>query len=361
MTTPARPRAAVIQVQLKLRPTKSQERTLNRWLWHLTAVWNWAVKTVEREPTLSSFDVKRLLNGHSRKLGLPRYVLGGTVATAHVAWRRAFMGISRRPRLKGRRRPLSSIAFDHWDAAPKGRRITVPGLGPIRFHAQDIPVGTIGSGRIVRRASGWYLCLFVKAEPRPIAAIADGEVGIDPGFKSLLTFSSGEKVEHPRELASDAVRLGQAQRGRRKRLTARIQERVRNRRKNRNHHLSRRLVAENQLIVFSADRHSAIARKFGKSVASAGHYELRRMLAYKSLAGGREYTEVSSRNSTRACSACGALTGPTGWHGLKVRQWVCTTCGVEHDRDCNAAVNTLIAGRGARLESRREAVSGIAP
>lgn len=352
----------MIQVQLKLRPTKAQERTFERWLWHLTAVWNWAVKTIEREgPNLSKFTLKSRLNGHSARMGVPAHVLGGTVATAHLACKRAFQGLASKPKLKGRRRPMSSIAFDHWRQKPKGYRISILGIGPVRFHAQEIPEGHVGAARIVKRASGWYLCLFVHVERQPIVAIGDGEIGIDPGFLSLLTLSTGEKIEHPHEWRTHERRLGQAQRGNRKHLAARLSERIANRRKNRNHHLSRRLVSENQLIAFSADRHSNIARTFGKSVASAGHRQLRSMLAYKSLAGGREYIEVASRNSTRACSACRALTGPTGWRGLKVRQWVCTACGVEHDRDCNSAVNTLIAARGMRVEGGREATSGIAP
>jgi transposase len=83
------------------------------------------------------------------------------------------------------------------------------------------------------------------------------------------------------------------------------------------------LVAENELIAFSADNHKNIAKKFGKSVASSSHGQLRSMLAYKCRAGGRKYIEVPSRNSTKTCSACGALSGPSGWAGLKVRLWTC--------------------------------------
>lgn len=88
--------------------------------------------------------------------------------------------------------------------------------------------------------------------------------------------------------------------------------------------------------------------QFGKSVASSGHYQLRQMLSYKSRAGGTEYVEVDCRNSTKTCSTCGALSGPTGLSGLAVRQWTCA-CGSRHDRDVNAAVNTLIAGAGRAL------------
>lgn len=350
----------MIQVQLKLRPTKAQERQLEHWLWHLTAVWNWAIRTMANEPRLSGYELKRRLNGHSRRMGIPTSALCGTAATAHRAWREFIKGLVGRPRLKGRRRRLSSIAFDHWEAKLKNNRFVFASLGSVRFHRQHIPEGHIGSARLVHRASGWYLCLFIKANPEPVPILGSGEVGIDPGFGALLALSTGERIEHPHEWRQQEARLGQAQRGGRRQLAARIQERIANRRKNRNHHISRRLVAENALIAFSADRHSAIARRFGKSVQSAGHHQLRSMLAYKCRAGGREYIEVSNRNSTRQCAACGGLTGPAGQQGLRVRTWVCTTCGVEHDRDCNAAVNTLVSGRGLRLESRREAASGTA-
>lgn len=349
----------MIQVQLKLRPTKAQARTFDRWLWHLSGVYNWTIKKLESERR-SAYDLKALVNGHGAKIGINAWALGGTIATAHQAWKRCRNGLAGRPRLKGRRNRLNSIAFDHFTSKPVNGRIHIPSMGPVRFHRQDIPVGRIGQARMVKRASGWYLCLFIQAEPKAIVATGHGEVGIDPGFSSLLTLSTGEKIEHPRELEAAADRLAQAQRGQRAKLSARLQERIRNRRKNRNHHLSRRLVAENSLIVFSADRHRAIARMFGKSVGSSGHYQLRSMLAYKSRAGGREYIEVSNRNSTKRCSACGALTGPSGRLGLSVRHWTCV-CGTTQDRDCNAALNTLIAGRAVRLKGGREAASGIAP
>ena len=89
--------------------------------------------------------------------------------------------------------------------------------------------------------------------------------------------------------------------------------------------------------------------KFGKSVSSSGHYQLRRQISYKSSICGRRFLEIDSRNSTRICSYCGSLTGPTGWTGLSVREWVCSACGAVLDRDVNSAINTLI-GAGAAHE-----------
>jgi len=238
-------------------------------------------------------------------------------------------------------------------------RLSVVRLGRIRFHKQEIPEGQISQFRLVKRASGWYACLFIKADGDAIFATADGCVGIDPGFSSLLTLSDGEVVEHPRELEASAKRLSQSQRGRNRKFTSRLQERIANQRKDRNHKLSRRLIAENQLIAFSADRHKSIAKRFGKSVASSGHAQLRQMLSYKSKRrtdGLGVYVEVDSRNSTKTCSACGCLSGPTGLAGLKVREWECAQCGTEHDRDINAAINTLIVGLGGSHERQAIAI-----
>ena len=81
--------------------------------------------------------------------------------------------------------------------------------------------------------------------------------------------------------------------------------------------------------------------------------KLRQMLSYKSKSrtdGLGEYVEVDSKFSTKTCSNCGCLSGPTGWAGLSVRHWRCTGCGTSHDRDVNAARNTLIAAAGDAVE-----------
>ncbi len=83
------------------------------------------------------------------------------------------------------------------------------------------------------------------------------------------------------------------------------------------------------------------------------------MLAYKCTASGRQFLEVPSKYSTKTYSACGSLSGPTGYAGLSVRQWMCSACGAAHDRDVNAAINTLHAGVGTTHERRRKVVPGI--
>ena len=343
----------MIQSQLKLRLSATKEAQLNDWLWSLTAVHNFAVRKIELDAKdgvfYTSMGFQNILADHGKKIGIPSHTVQGMLAQVHTAWSRCFKKIGGKPKLKGMRNKLNSIPFPDPIKSLDGNHVKLPGVGLLCFHKQDIPEGKIKCGRIVKRASGWYLCLFIDAERMPIERTSSGMIGIDPGFKDLLTTSDGEKVPHPKELQASLERLGQAQRGGNKKLVARLHERIKNQRKDRNHKLSLRLVQENTLIVFSKDNIRGIAKKFGKSVSSSGHAQLRSMLGYKSHIGGTQYTEVVSRNSTRTCSSCGALTGPQGWAGLSVRQWSCG-CGIQHDRDVNAAVNTLLAGQGICLE-----------
>lgn len=171
---------------------------MRRWLWHLTAVYNWAVRKIELDAANrvfhSRYDLEALITGHSVKVGVPAIVIGDTVRTAHDAWQRCFKRLARQPRLKGRRNRLNSIPNRLKLKAPTNRRIKFVGLGPLKFHKRDIPAGAIKCSRIVRRASGWYLCLCIAAEPNVIPAVDAREVGIDPGFTSLLTLSTGEKI-----------------------------------------------------------------------------------------------------------------------------------------------------------------------
>jgi transposase len=77
-------------------------------------------------------------------------------------------------------------------------------LGLLKFrHSGALPEGNIKAARLCRKPRGWYLTLFVDAEPRPVPLVCDGEVGVDLGYETLATLAPvngpAEKVPHPRE------------------------------------------------------------------------------------------------------------------------------------------------------------------
>ena len=201
----------MIQRQLKLRLTATQECQFTDWLWHLTGVWNWTIRKLELDARdglyYSPKGFHNLLANHGKTLGIPSHTLQGMLTMAHTAWQRCFKKLAKRPRLKGQRNKLTTIPFPDPLRPPMGTTIALPGVGRVRFHKQPLPEGRIKSGRVVKRASGWYLCLFIDAAPNAIPVTGNGMVGIDPGFRHLLTLSTGENIPHPCELEQTARRL----------------------------------------------------------------------------------------------------------------------------------------------------------
>ncbi len=341
---------------LKLRLTKEQEEALDGWIWNLTGLYNFAIKRIENDAQdkiyHSGFDCQNWVANHSKRMEIPSHVMQGIISQAYMAWQRCFKKTSKRPRLKGQRNKLNSIPFPDPIRSPKDNHIAVPGIGKVRIHKQELPEAKIKCGRIVKRASGWYLCLWLDCDNVFPVQDTDKAIGIDPGFKTLLTLSDGTKIENPRELREGAERITQAQRGGNKKLSARLHEKQANRRKDRNHKISRKLVENYKTICYSDDNFKGMARRFGKSVTEASLSQLIRMIEYKGRIGGRMIVPVKSPYTTMTCSSCGALTGPTGLRGLAVRQWDCD-CGSRLDRDVNAAMNVLFAGLG--ISHEREA------
>jgi len=73
-----------------------------------------------------------------------------------------------------------------------------------------------------------------------------------------------------------------------------------------------------------------------------GWSSFRHMLRYKATAHGAWYEQVNESFSTRVCSSCASETGPKGIADLGIRSWVCSGCGISHDRDINSAITSSV-------------------
>jgi putative transposase len=339
--------------KLKLKLNKSQEKTLEEWLWCLTGVYNWAIRKIELDAKnkiyCTKFNFQNLLANHSKKVGVPSHVLQGTLTQAYMSWQRCFKKISKKPKFKSNRNKLNSIPFTDPIKPPKDGGIKLLGIGKLKYHKQELPEGRIKCGRIIKKSSGWYLCLWIDTVHTFPTKDTTQIVGIDPGFKTLLTLSDGIKIENPRELRKGEIRLAQAQRGKHKQLTARLQERQVNRRNDRNNKISRRLIENYKTIFYLKDSFKGLAKIHGKSVSEAGLGQLIEMINYKGRIGGREIVPIDFKKSTMTCSNCWSETGPTGLGGLVVRSWKCSVCGADHDRDINSAMIAYKIGSGCDL------------
>ncbi|NYZ76639.1 transposase [Candidatus Micrarchaeota archaeon] len=86
---------------------------------------------------------------------------------------------------------------------------------------------------------------------------------------------------------------------------------------------------------------------YGKQINDAGWDMFANMLAYKAEGAGCRVVFVDPRNTTQECSNCGAITEKT----LSDRMHNCPYCGLNIDRDLNAARNILIRATAGQAGS----------
>ena len=287
--------------ELKLKPTKSQIVKLEEWLWRLTGVYNWTSRKIELDAKNKLYHRKLKLQnslvGVSKKIGIPSHTIQATVLQAYNAWDRCFKKVSRQPKLKSVHNKLRSICFP--DVLKRSRisnnRISLPGIKETRYFKQYLPDGIIKQARIIRRSSGWYCQLCIDTVYTFPVKETTNVVGIDTGFKDLAILSNGDKFSNHREFIKGQKRLAQARRGKRKKLAARLHERISNRRKDYNHKVSRRIVENFSEIYITNDNLRGQAKIFGKSVSDAGIFQLRQFIFYKSDNHGRKCVLVDSK------------------------------------------------------------------
>lgn len=343
----------MINRQIKLKLNKKQENKINEWFSICTGIYNFGIRKIELNANdniyFSKFKFQNLLSDHSKKLEIPSHTIQGILLQSFNAWERCFKQISKKPKLKGVNNKLKSIPFIDPIKNPIGNTISLPKLGKIKFYKQDLPIGNIKRAVILKKASGYYLQLSIDTKYTFQVNETNNVVGIDTGFKNLLTLSDGIVFENKRFYKNSEKRIKQAQKGKNKKLVQRLHERIANRRNNYNHKISRKIVENYKEIYITNDNLVLQSKILGKSVGDSAISEIRKLIIYKGDNHGRKVILVNSKNTTKTCSKCNSLTGPTGLKDLNVRNWECKVCRTNHERDINAASVILNFGLGYNL------------
>jgi IS605 OrfB family transposase len=313
-------------------------------------VWNYCNDAQKHEVAwnkrwLSGFDLNNLTAGSSKELKLH----SGTVHAVCEQYAKS-RSQNKKPWLKYRsKRSLGWVPLKGCDFKVVGKDFVFLSYTFKVFNSRPIPEGAkVRDGTTFARDSRgrWFLNVVFEVEEAP-KKLGDKAVGIDLGLKTFAAFSTGEKVENPKILASYAIKLATAQRANKTRQASKIYSRIRSTRQDFHHKLSTRLAKEFDSIYVGNVNASKLAKTtMAKSVFDAGWSAFRSMLAYKSIRNGATYLEVDEKFSTQTCAVCGCLTGPKGLAGLNKREWVCGECGSVHDRDINSAKNILALGCG---------------
>ncbi|MEO3884769.1 transposase [Nonomuraea sp. B5E05] len=242
-----------------------------------------------------------------------------------------------------------------------GGKLRLPKIGDVTVKWSRRLPSEPSSVTVVKDAAGRYFASFVVEagiEPLPETA---AEVGIDLGLTHFAVLSDGRKIDNPRFLRRAGRRLRKAQqalsrkakgssnRAKARARVAKAHAKVVDARRDFTHKLSTRIIRENQAVVVKDLSVKGLARtRLAKSVHDAGWSAFVSMLEYKAARYGRALVKIDRWfPSSKLCSACGVLAESMQ---LNVRAWACP-CGAAHDRDVNAAINILAAGRADRLNA----------
>lgn len=235
--------------------------------------------------------------------------------------------------------------------------VTLPGFGKvkIRYH-RPMDITKAKTVTLKREKSGkWFICVTVERD-RSTELPNNGKVtGIDVGLKQLITTSDGKFVEHPkfiykaeRKIKREQRRLsrkklGSANYEKQRIKLAKVHEKVKNQRNDFLHKLALWLVMNYSLIILEKLNVKGMVKNhnFAKTIHDAGWGKLVQYVTYKSVML-RDILPVfvNPNGTSKLCSRCGSYVDKT----LSDRIHICPNCGLEIDRDINAALNILKVG-----------------
>ncbi|MEM0139989.1 MAG: RNA-guided endonuclease TnpB family protein [Ferroplasma sp.] len=177
-----------------------------------------------------------------------------------------------------------------------------------------------------------------------------GGIGIDLGITHLAAMSDGTFIDTPYFLAKAEKLLkrdqrhlsrkkkGSNNRGRQKAKVAKRQRKVKRQREDFLHKASNALVNSNSILAFENLNIKGMVKNhhLAKSILDASWGMLVQYTSYKAESAGKVVVQVNPRNTSKACSKCGWLKDDLK---LSDRIFHCNGCGLEIDRDLNAAIN----------------------
>ncbi len=215
------------------------------------------------------------------------------------------------------------------------------------------------SATISREADRFYVSLTCEVErpdPKPKEVRSEDDVvGVDLGLASFAVLSDGTRIEAPKPLAKKlrllkrrSKWLSRKEKGSNNSkkaalALARLHRKVKNLRQDFLHKLTTWLARTKPAIVVEDLNVKGLSRgPLSRSVADVGWGTFLRMLEYKAKwYGATLIVAPRSFPSTRLCSSCGHLHGKMP---LSQRVFRCEACGLEMDRDLNAALNLKAYG-----------------
>ncbi len=296
---------------------------------------------------------------------IPRDTLDAAIIRVHDAYQRFFNGQGGLPKFKRKYRYRSAkfqtgyklengrvcISFKSWDDSTQSLKFNRRWFS---FHQHRDWHGTVRYVQILRDSAGEYWLDIVTDDTSTEPMRQTGEsVGIDFGLKTFLTLSNGEKIQAPEFLKQSLKHFRKLNKAvsrkvkgsnnwyRAIRQLARHYIKIANQRLDWQWKLATDLCRRFDMIAAETLNLDGMKRLWGRKVSDLGFYQFIQLLAFKCFKHHKAFFQIGQWTpTTKPCSNCGDKNDTLS---LNDRQWTCSQCNSEHDRDINAAINILRA------------------
>lgn len=360
----------------RLYPTIAQESLLNQYVGAKRWFYNYLLAEQKRrfankEKMLSAFDCNNLLPELKKQENtswlkiVDSILLQNAAEDLSIAYKNFFDSI--KGKRKGPKVELPEYKRKGGRESYRTRGVTadfqtntvvLPKIKSVKCILHREFTGTIKSATISKNPDGkWYISILVE-NAQQLKPMTNKEVGIDLGLKDLAILSTGVKFDHPQQMLAKAKQaLKRAQRilsrktkgsknyEKQRLIVAKCYSKITRMRNEYYHMLSKYLIDNFDAIYLEDLNVSGMLknRKLSRKIAESAWSTLKTMIKYKSGYAGKTVYAISRWfPSSKTCSSCGHKLTKLD---LDTREWTCPSCGTDHDRDLNAAMNILHQGQ----------------
>jgi putative transposase len=251
------------------------------------------------------------------------------------------------------------------------RRIRLPYLGSVKLK-RELPEGIPYEVRIKQENGRWYAS--VNYWKPPVGAEEKTHLcgAVDVGITPLAVDSELVHYENPKALYRMLAKLQRGQRTLARRTVGSrgwheaqgrinaIHRRINGLRDNAHHQVSRQLVRKYAVLAIESLNVAGMDKlpHQAKAIRDAASGGLLQKIRYKADWYGTIIVEADRfYPSSKLCSDCGAHNAELG----REPYWICSDCGVQHDRNENAALNLLTLAINAARDLPKLALGPVGP
>lgn len=352
--------------KIRLDPNNKQITYFKRACGTRRFAYNWGLsesrKLYEQGVKTSGFDLVKRFNSIKAEsfpwiAEVSKWAPQKAIQDSWDALKRFWSKKAKYPRFKKRGKSRESFYLGDGHFEAKGFKLRIPKLGWVKMHQEVRFPGVVKSVTISQDGDRWFASFSIEVDESfvyPNTCENQEVVGIDLGIKTLMTLSTGEKVENPRFLREKEGNLRKLQKNlsrkvkgssnwkKAKGLLQVTHRRVRDARRDFTHKVTSRIVKSFRFIGIEDlnVRGMLKNRRLSKALSEVVFSEIRRQIEYKAKLGSSEVAIIPRfYPSSKTCSDCGFVIEKLS---LSDREWDCPSCGVIHDRDENAAMNLKI-------------------